>query len=57
MAALVTRCYLPEEASRDPAAIKAAVEGLMADAVFELEAERSTRGLRMKTRTTRHRDA
>jgi len=43
---------LPEEASRDPAAIKAAVEGLMADAVFELEAERSVRP--QSTRETRH---
>lgn len=39
---------LPEEASRDPAAIKAAVEGLMADVAFELEAERSTLSLRGK---------
>ena len=39
MAALVVRSYLPEEASRDPAAIKAAIEGLMSDVVFELEAE------------------
>ena len=57
VAALVTRCYLPEEASRDPAAIKAAVEGLMADAVFELEAERSTRNRLGKRVTTRDRDA
>jgi hypothetical protein len=43
VAALVARGHLPEEASRDPAAIKAAVEGLMADVVFELEAERADR--------------
>ena len=42
MAALVARSYLLEEASRDQAAIKAAVEGLMADLVFDLETERST---------------
>ena len=57
MAALVARSYLPKEASRDPAAIKAAVEGLVADVVFELEAERSARSLRGKRVTTRHRDA
>ena len=43
VAALVARSYLPEEASRDPAAIKAAIEGLMSDVVFDLEAERFTR--------------
>ena len=42
VAALVARSYLLEEASRDQAAIKAAVEGLMADLVFDLETERST---------------
>ena len=42
LGALVARSYLPEEASRDPAAIKAAIEGVIADMVFELEAERST---------------
>jgi len=57
VAALVARSYLPKEASRDPAAIKAAVEGLVADVVFELEAERSARSLRGKRVTTRHRDA
>jgi hypothetical protein len=57
VAALVARSYLPEEASRDPAAIKAAVEGLMADVVFELEAERADRNKRGKRVTTRDRDA
>ena len=46
MAALVARSYLPEEASRDPQAIKAAVEGVIADVVFELQTERSTRNQR-----------
>lgn len=53
----VARSYLPEEASRDPAAIKAAVEGLVADVVFELETERSIRSQRGKRVTARHRDA
>ena len=57
VAAFVARSYLPEEASRDPAAIKAAIEGVIADMVFELEAERSARSLRGKRVTTRHRDA
>jgi len=57
VAALVARSYLPEEASRDPAAIKAAIEGIIADMVFELEAERSTRNQLGKRVTTRHRDA
>ena len=57
MAALVTRSYLPEEASRDPAAIKAAVECLMADVVFELEAERSARKQLRKRVTAQRRDA
>ena len=43
MAALVARSYLPEEASCDAAAIKAAVESVMADLVFDLETERVTR--------------
>jgi hypothetical protein len=50
VAALVARSYLPEEASRDPAAIKAAIEGLMGDMVFDLEAERSTRNQLGETR-------
>jgi len=54
IAALVARSYLPEEASRDPAAIKAAMEGVVADVAFELEAGRSTVGKRV---TTRHRHA
>jgi hypothetical protein len=41
--ALVARSYLPEEASRDPAVIKAAIECLISDAVFELETERFAR--------------
>ena len=52
-------CYLPEGGSRDPAAIKAAIETLetlMSDVVFELETERSTRN-HGKRVTTRHRDA
>jgi type I restriction enzyme, R subunit len=49
--------YMPVEASHDPAAIKAAIEGLIADAVFELEAERSTRNQLRKRVTPRHRDA
>jgi len=57
VAAFVARSYLPEEASRDPAAIKAAIEGVIADVVFELEAERSTRKQLGKPVTTRHRDA
>ncbi len=57
VAALVARSYLPEEASRDPAAIKAAIEGLVADLVFDLETERSTRNQLGKRVTTRRRDA
>jgi hypothetical protein len=53
----VAGSHLPQEASRDPGAIKGTVEGLMADVAFELEAERSTRRLRWKRVTTRHRDA
>ena len=52
MAALVARRYLPVAASRDPAAIEAAIEGLMPDVVFELETERSARN---KVREARHR--
>lgn len=57
MAALVVRRYLPEEASRDPAAIKAAIEGLMSDVAFELETERSARNKVEKRVTARQRDA
>ena len=57
VAALVARSYLPEEASRDPAAIKAAIEGLMSDVVFDLEAERFTRNHPGKRVTARQRDA
>jgi len=57
VAALVARSYLPEEASGDPAAIKAAIESVMADLVFDLETERSTRNPLGKPVTTRHRDA
>jgi hypothetical protein len=57
VAALVARSYLLEEASQDPAAIKAAIEGLIADMVFELEAERFTSNQLRKRVTTRHRDA
>jgi hypothetical protein len=53
VAVLVAGGHLPQEASRDPGAIKGAVEGLMADVAFELEAERSTRSLRGKRVTTR----
>ena len=49
--ALIARGHLPEEGRRDPAAIKAAIETLMSDVVFELEAERSAR---RPTRETRH---
>jgi hypothetical protein len=56
VAALVARSYLPEEASRDPAAIKAAIEGLMSDVVFEVETERSTRNHRKRV-TAPHGDA
>ena len=52
--ALIARGHLPEEASQDPAAIKAAIEGLMSDVVFELETERSTRSQLGKRVTTRH---
>jgi hypothetical protein len=41
VAALVARGYLPEEARGDPAAIKAAIEGVISDLAFELEQERS----------------
>ena len=41
VAALLARSYLLEEASRDSAAIKAAIEGLLSDVVFELGTERS----------------
>jgi hypothetical protein len=44
--------YLPEEASQDPAALKAVIEGVIADLVFELEAERSTRNQLRKRVTT-----
>ena len=57
VAALVSRSYLPEEASRDPSAIKAAIEGLMADVGFELETERFIRNELKKRVTVRHRDA
>jgi hypothetical protein len=50
VAALVARSYLSEEASRNPSAIKAAIEGLMSDVVFELETERSTRSTRNASR-------
>ena len=55
--ALIARGHLLEEASQDPAAIKAAVEGLMSDVVFELETERSNRNQLGKRVTTRKRDA
>ena len=55
--ALIARGHLPEEASQDPAAIKAAIEGVIADMIFELEAERSTRNRIGKRVTTRHRHA
>jgi len=57
VAALVARSYLPEESSRDPAAIKAAIEGVIADVVFDLEAERSARTQLGKRVTTREGDA
>ena len=57
VAALVARSYLPEEASHDPAAIKAAIETLMSDVVFELETERSARSKVEKRVTARQRDA
>jgi hypothetical protein len=57
VAALVARSHLPEEASRDLAAIKAAIEGVIADVAFELEAERSTRNQLGKRITPRPRDA
>jgi hypothetical protein len=57
VAALVARSYLPEEAAGDPAAIKAAIECLMSDVVFELETERSIRSQRGKRVTARHPDA
>ena len=52
VAALVARSYLPDDASHDSAAIKAAIEGLIGDLVFELEAERSTRNRLGKRVTT-----
>ena len=55
--ALIARGHLPEEASQDPAAIKAAIEGVIADMIFEMEAERSARNQLGKRVTTRHRDA
>jgi hypothetical protein len=55
--ALIARGHLSEGASQDPAAIKAAIEGVISDVVFEVEAERSTRNQRGKRVTTRHRDA
>ena len=57
VAALVDRGYLAEDASRDSAAIKAAIEGLIADVAFELETERSTRNELRKRVTARHDDA
>ena len=57
VAALVARSYLPEEASQDPAAIKAAIEGVIADMVFELEAERCARNQLRKRVTAQRRDA
>jgi hypothetical protein len=39
--ALVTRGYLPEEARRDPVAIRAAIEVVLSDLAFELDQERS----------------
>ena len=42
VAAMVARSDSPEEASEDTAAIKAAIEGVIADVVFELESRRST---------------
>jgi hypothetical protein len=41
VSALVGRGYLPEEARGDPAAIKAAIEGVISDLAFELEQERA----------------
>jgi hypothetical protein len=55
--ALIARGHLPEEGRRDPAAIKAAIEGLLADLVLDLETERSTRNQLGKRVTTRRRDA
>jgi hypothetical protein len=55
--ALIARGHLPEEGGRDPAAIKAAVEGLAADLVFDLETERSARNKVEKRVTARQRDA
>lgn len=55
--ALVARSYLPEQSSSDPAAIKAAIESVIADVVFELEAERSTRNQLGKRVNARQRDA
>jgi hypothetical protein len=37
ISALVVKGYLPEEASSDPKAIKAAIEALVSDLAFELE--------------------
>jgi hypothetical protein len=55
--ALIARGHLPEEGRRDPAAIKAAIEGLLSDFVFDLETERSARSQVGKRVTTRQRDA
>lgn len=57
VAALVARSYLPEGANRDPGAIKAAIECVIGDLVFELECERATRSQATKRVTVRHRDA
>ena len=55
--ALFARRYLLEEARCDPAAIKAAIEGVIADMVFELEAGRYTSHQLRKRVTTRQGDA
>ncbi len=47
---------MPEEASGDPAAIKAAIESVMADLVFDLEAEKPVRN-QLRKRVTARRDA
>ncbi len=43
IAALVARGYLPEQGSRDPGAMKAAVEALIADLAFEVEYGKAAR--------------
>jgi hypothetical protein len=43
VAALVVRGYLAEQKRGEPGAIKAAVEGLISDMVFELQQETSTK--------------